>query len=165
MHNKLRVFVSLHHRGQLSLAYNREQLGSAAYHWGILISPKRWYKGEECYYFDVTDSACPVLNRVDQNPGHMWYFRANTDLDPTTDAQLLGKVMIGKISRNVPTRQSEPVSNRFHFRRGFHWNRNAGFADEFDGNQFMEDSLAWVDMRLKNIEPTGNTLNYTKRPM
>lgn len=114
MSNKRRVFVLIHYCGALSFGENRERLGYAAYHWGILISPKV-YRENDCYTFDVSDAARPdPETRVDRNPNHEWVFRSN----PIVSGSLLGLVMIGKIPIGVEIseirsrRQSIPVPQR-----------------------------------------------------
>lgn len=68
MSNKCRAFVSLFYRDELSVGENRQQLGYAAYHWGILISPKK-SKGPDCYSYDVTNWArLDPITMIDHNP-------------------------------------------------------------------------------------------------
>lgn len=97
MSNKNRLFVSIYYRGALSLGENRQRLGYAVYNWGIVISPKV-YKENDCYTFDVSDAAKPdPETRVNLNPDHEWIFRSN----PTVSGNLLGLIMIGKISNGI----------------------------------------------------------------
>ncbi|KAJ5138859.1 uncharacterized protein N7515_003707 [Penicillium bovifimosum] len=98
MRNKRRVFLSIQHRNSLSVGENRQRLGYAAYHWGILICPKR-SKASSCYFFDVSDGVLleDSPNRVNLNPEFNWLFREKQISVPTTSARLLGMVMIGKV--------------------------------------------------------------------
>jgi hypothetical protein len=56
--NKRRVVVALYHRDRLSLGDNRKRLGYEAYHWGILIMPKKPRTGGrlDCNAYDATDT-------------------------------------------------------------------------------------------------------------
>jgi hypothetical protein len=56
MSNKRRVMLTIHHRDELSLGPNRTRLGYAAYHWGILIQPKK-PKGSDSNAYDVSNGA------------------------------------------------------------------------------------------------------------
>lgn len=149
MKNKRRVFVSIHYRGALSLGENRQQLGYAAYHWGILIAPKV-DKKQDCYAFDVSDAAIPdPETRVDHNPNHEWVFRSN----PIVSGSLLGLIMIGKISNGVEMSeirthlQSIPVpqKNAIPEQNCVSWAMAAiqnlqenGFAEQFEMKKFMD---------------------------
>jgi hypothetical protein len=179
MSNKRRVFVSIHYRGALSPGENRQRLGYAAYHWGILISPKV-YKERDCYTFDVSDAARPdPETRVDLNPNHEWIFRSN----PTVSGSLLGLVMIGKIANGVEiseirTRlQLTPVPQRdvVPEQNCVTWVMSAiqtlqenGFAEFFEINKFMDAGIEFADKTLadKSGSPARVAkMNYTTRKM
>ncbi|KAH8425148.1 uncharacterized protein LDX57_002897 [Aspergillus melleus] len=101
MRNKRQVWVSLHSRGALSLGANRTQLGYAAFHWGILISPKV-STGADCHAYDVTDSIILDSNsRTNLNSQNDWRFRHNPNDDLERNAGILGMVMIGKVPNDV----------------------------------------------------------------
>lgn len=178
MSNKRRVFVSIHHRGALSLEENRQRLGYAAYHWGILISPKV-YQEQSCYTFDVSDAARPdPETRVDHNPNHEWIFRSN----PTVSGSLLGLIMIGKIPNGVEISeirthlQSIPVPQRDAIleQNCVTWVMSAvqtlqgsGLAEQFDMNKFMDTGIEFADATLsdKSGTPMVAKTNYTTRKM
>ncbi|KFY66079.1 hypothetical protein V496_02221 [Pseudogymnoascus sp. VKM F-4515 (FW-2607)] len=178
MNNNRRVFVSIYHRGGLSLGENRQRLGYSAYHWGIVISPKV-YKEQDCYIFDLSDAARPdPETRVDHNPNHEWIFRSN----PTVSGSLLGLIMIGKISNGVEiseiwTRlQSIPVPQRNAIpeQNCVTWVMSAiqalqgsGFAEQFDINKFMDTGIEFANATLsdKGGTPTVAKTNYTTRKM
>lgn len=91
MSNKRQFFLSLHHRGALSLGKSRQQLGYSAYHWGILISPKS-SKGPDCYIFDVSNGfMTDKEGRFDLNPEGNWAFRENSEVDPEWSGRVLGR--------------------------------------------------------------------------
>lgn len=101
MSNKRRVMVTVHHRSGLSLRDNRVRLGLAAYHWGILIQPKK-PKGDDSNAYDVSDGAKPdPTTRHDLNPDREWLFRAEEGVNPLRSGHLLGRVMIGKVPNHV----------------------------------------------------------------
>ncbi|OBT62172.1 hypothetical protein VE03_08337 [Pseudogymnoascus sp. 23342-1-I1] len=178
MSNKRRVFVSIHHRGALSLGENRQRLGYAAYHLGILISPKV-YKEQDCYTFDVSAARPDPETRVDHNPNHEWIFRSN----PTVSGSLLGLVMVGKIPNGVEiseirTRlQSVPVPQRNAVpeQNCVTWTMSAiqtlqenGFAEHFDINKFMDVGIEFADATLSDKSGTPSTvakMNYITRKM
>ncbi|OBT73508.1 hypothetical protein VF21_07235 [Pseudogymnoascus sp. 05NY08] len=176
MSNKRRVFVSIHYRGALSLGESRQQLGYAAYHWGILISPKV-HKEPDCYTFDVSDAARPdPETRVDINPNHEWIFRSN----PAVSGSLLGLIMIGKVPNGVEiseirTRlQSIPVpqKNAMPEENCVTWAMAAirilqenGFAEQFEINKFMDAGIKFADATLADKSGTATVakMNYTTR--
>ncbi|KFY38026.1 hypothetical protein V494_04541 [Pseudogymnoascus sp. VKM F-4513 (FW-928)] len=177
MSNKRRVFVSIYHRGLLSLGENRQQLGYAAYHWGILISPKA-YKEQNCYTFDVSDAARPdPETRVDHNPNHEWVFRSN----PTVSGSVVCLIMIGKLPNGVEISeirtclQSIPVpqKNATPEQNCVTWAMAAvqalqdnGYAEKFEINQFMDAGIEFADETLADKSGTPATvakMNYTTR--
>ncbi|CAG8151161.1 unnamed protein product [Penicillium salamii] len=180
MSNKRQVFLALHHRGNLSIGENRQRLGHAAYHWGILVSPKI-SKGPDCYVFDVSDG--PLLdsvNRVNRNPEGNWRFRGNANIDPKEYGNLLGKVMIGKVPNEVTYAEIHgfleaiplPQKGVLPEQNCVTWTKAAicrlqenGLVEQFDLNRFMDESLAFADQRLQNTDTTPAHINYTGRRM
>ncbi|KFZ14652.1 hypothetical protein V502_05965 [Pseudogymnoascus sp. VKM F-4520 (FW-2644)] len=179
MSNKRRVFVSIHYRGGLSLGANRQRLGYAAYHWGILISPKV-YKESDCYAFDVSDAARPdPETRVDHNPNHEWGFRSN----PTVSGSLLGLIMTGKIPNGVeiseirtllqsipvPQKDAIPEQNCVTWvMSAIQTLQSSGFAEQFEINKFMDAGIEFADATLADKSGSPATvakMNYTTRKM
>lgn len=125
MSGKPRVIITIHHRDELSLGDNRNQLGLSAYHWGILIQPKN-PKGSDSTAYDISDAARPdPITRQDLNPNRDWHFRPKPGVNPVLSGRLLGKVMIGKVPNNLtdagieailkevplPAKNAKPVQN------------------------------------------------------
>ncbi|KND86749.1 hypothetical protein TOPH_08602 [Tolypocladium ophioglossoides CBS 100239] len=91
MGNKRRVVVTVHHRDELSLGNNRDRLGYEAFHWGIL-----------CNAYDVSDGATIDPDTwQDLNPSREWYFRPKHGVDPVRSGRLLGRIIIGKVPKNI----------------------------------------------------------------
>ena len=118
MSNKRRVFVSLHHRNALSIRENRKRLHYAAYHWGILISPKNLSHDDDDHHhhhhaFDVSDgiiqyaatatetTTTTTMESTDLNIDGNWHFRAEPNVNLADKPHLLARVMIGKLPREV----------------------------------------------------------------
>lgn len=174
MSNKPRVIITIHHRDESSLGANRQNLGLAAYHWGVLIQPKT-PKGADSSAYDVSDASIPDnVNRRDLNPGHDWHFRPKHRVNPVMSGRLLGRVMIGKVPprftegaieallREVPL----PIKN---VQNCVTWivaaiklMQQRGLAEAFDVNQFMTKSLDLGDKWLRTPNPS-NFHNYTNR--
>jgi hypothetical protein len=179
MSNKLRVFITIHHRNTLSLGPNRERLGYAAYHWGILIAPKG-STGPDCHAFDVTDGADPDPQaRVDRNPDRNWFFRRK-HVNWKSSAHLLGKAMIGKVPNSIKLPEIEerlhsvplPQKDVIPEQNCVTWIISAiqqlqitELAEQFDTDEFMAHALEFADQRLKRPDATNDTINYTSRPM
>lgn len=170
----------MHHRGALSLRENRQRLGHAAYHWGILISPKT-STGRDCHTYDVTNGIRmdPVTN-LDLNPEYDWYFRAQDQLDPTLVSNLLGMVMIGKVPERteyadiqarleaiaLPRKGDIPEENCVSWARcAVEVLQRNGLVEEFDIDGLMDDALAYADQRIRGFEHTPDVINYTGRPI
>ncbi|KAJ5366644.1 hypothetical protein N7541_000585 [Penicillium brevicompactum] len=180
MSNKRQVFLSLHHRGALSLGESRQQLGYSAYHWGILISPKS-SNGPDCYIFDVSNGIMTDKEgNFDLNPEGDWVFRDNSEVDPEWSGRVLGRVMIGKLPNDVPYAEIDsllrsiplPQKGALPEQNCVTWTRAAilklrenNLVEQFDINRFMDDSLAFADERLKNTDSTPGKINYTGRRM
>jgi len=107
--DKRRVTVSLCHRGRLSLGENRIKLVYNAYHWGILITPKT-FEGAKCQSYDVSDAfhLDPETSQ-DMNPDRKWYFGAKTNVDPSKEPALLGRIVIGKLANRVTDEEIKDV--------------------------------------------------------
>ncbi|CAG8921750.1 unnamed protein product [Penicillium salamii] len=180
MSNKRQVFLALHHRASLSIGENRQRLGYAAYHWGILVSPKI-SKGPDYYVFDVSDGILlDPVNRVNLNPNGDWHFREKANMDPEENGNLLGRVMIGKVPNEVTYAEIHdflrtiplPQKGVLPEQNCVTWTRAAicrlqenGLVEKFDLNRFMDESLAFADQRLQNLNTTPARINYTGRPM
>ncbi|PWY94725.1 hypothetical protein BO94DRAFT_282623 [Aspergillus sclerotioniger CBS 115572] len=176
--NKRRVLVTLHYRGALSLRENRERLGFAVYHWGILVAPKA-STGRGCYSFDVSDGInLDPGSGVNRNPNFEWVLRAKTGVNPLPSSHLLGRVMIGKISHDVSFEQLDALLRSIPLpRKGVSgencvsWTRAAvaklqekGWAERFNIDCFMDDSLAYAHQRM-DADDVKSIINYTSRPM
>ncbi|MCJ1395421.1 hypothetical protein MMC18_008307 [Xylographa bjoerkii] len=103
--DKPRLWVRLQHRGSLTVGQKGQQLGPAAFHWSIMVSPKIPC-GRESQVFDVSDgpvSGPPDANGVrlivDQNPQHHWNFRTSSAVDPLPEPSLVLHIMIGKLEK------------------------------------------------------------------
>lgn len=180
MSNKRRVFVSLHHRYSLSIRENRQRLRHAAYHWAILICPKK-PKGSDSHSFDVSDGIIlHPTQKVDLNPEGNWFFRAEANAQPDDSPHLLGRVMIGKLPNEVsyenlhslleqiplPEKDAEPVQNCVSWTRAaIRKLQENGFAEQFDLDPFMDKALAFADQRLHETTATSTSINYTTRRM
>lgn len=179
MSNKRQVFVSLHHRDALSVGNNRQRLGHAAFHWGILICPKSSNRAD-CYAFDVSDGiVLDSVHRVNLNPEGNWLFREK-QVDPKMSVRRLGRVMIGKVPNEVtyaeihdllgaillPQKGAVPEQNCVTWTKAaiceLQKNR---LAEQFDLDRFMNESLAFADQRIQNTETTPASINYTGRRM
>jgi hypothetical protein len=178
MSNKRRVMLTIHHRDELSLGPNRVRLGYAAYHWGILIQPKK-PKGSDSNAYDVSNGARPdPVTRQELNPNFEWRFRANRGVDPLRSGHLLGRVMIGKVSNNVSDAQIEailravplPVLNTTPEQNCVTWILAAlpalqqhGLAEVFDVDRLLASALQHGHSWLEN-PGLGKFFNYTDRP-
>ncbi|OQD85348.1 hypothetical protein PENANT_c010G07828 [Penicillium antarcticum] len=176
------IFISIHHRGELSLDERRRELGISAYHWGVLLAP-RHPRGPDCHAFDVTDGSSPDrLLRRDNNPDFKWHFRVKNYVNPDHSGSLLLRILIGKIKigksngdaferidallRSIPL----PVkgsSGAMPSQNCVGWIRAAirklqanGLAEEFDVDSFMDHALAFVDRRLADVDHVPDVINH-----
>lgn len=170
--------VTIHHRGQLSLGDNRARLGNSAYHWGILIQPKKPKLGRDSSAaYDVSDAAKPdPATRRDLNPNYDWHVRAKRDANnPFVSGNLLGRVMIGKVPNHITDADIEdllgkiplPVKNTEQ--NCVTWTLAAiqalqkeRLAEDFDVNQFMIKALELADEWLRDPNP-DHVYNYIDR--
>lgn len=120
----LRVTVALYDRGNLSLGNSRKAFGYEAFHWGIIIIPRKRLEeddkqkgnkeGQErnCHAFGATDAS--EINKVTwrmDNPNMDWWLRASMNVDPERSSKLLGCVAIGTITEPI---SDEDLSRFFH---------------------------------------------------
>jgi len=163
MSNKRRLYVSIHHRDESSLGDNRVRLGYNAFHWGILITPKK-SNGPDSLAFDVSDGAKPdPVTRQDTNSDYNWIFRSKTQVDPIRSGRLIGRVLIGKVPNNITDLQIQsilatvplPVKDATPQQSCVTWVisaitslQNAGIARRFDVSQFMVWALTYADYSL-----------------
>lgn len=177
--NKRRVFITWHHRHEFSIGENRQRFGSAAYHWGVLISPKKSVT-RDCYAYDVSDGPHPdPMTGVDHNPNRDWVFRAKPNVNPMLSGHLLGRIMIGKVPRSVTHAEIQTCLESIPLpRKGVlpeencvSWVKSAvrrlqekGLAERFDIDRLVADSLAFADQRMESPNSTANIINYTSRP-
>jgi hypothetical protein len=180
MGNKRQVFITLHHRDEVSLGESRQRLGHAAYHWGVLISPKV-SKGRDCHVYDITNAARPdPITRVDLNRDRNWLFRAIANIDPLSSDHLLGMVMVGKVPNGtsyidiedllrsipLPKKDTVPEQNCVTWvKAAIQKLQCAKLAEQFDLNKFMNYALGYADQRMGNSGTAASTINYTNRKM
>ncbi|KAF2789405.1 hypothetical protein K505DRAFT_253434 [Melanomma pulvis-pyrius CBS 109.77] len=161
--NKRRVYVSIHHRDELSLGENRVRLGYEAFHWGILITPKS-SRGPDSLAFDIFDVAVlDPISRQDTNPNRNWIFRPKTRVDSMRSGRLLGRVLIGKVPNNTTDVQIQsvlatvpvPVNGATPQQSCVTWTlaavaalQNAGLARQFDVSQFTALANSYADRWL-----------------
>lgn len=176
--NKRQVFVSLDHRNALSLGENRERLGLAAFHWGIIIAPKN-RKGPYCCTFDVSDGVLlDPENGINLNPDGNWNFRAKTNVNPDESSQLILRVMIGEVDHQItnerlyelleaiplPRKDAIPEQNCVT------WTNAAiatlqknGLVENFDIDLFAVEQYYFAIQRLEDLEHKPGILNYISR--
>ncbi|CAH0056352.1 unnamed protein product [Clonostachys solani] len=175
MRNKRRVVIALYHRNRLSLGNNRPRLGYEAYHWGILIIPRRSLEARRlplCSAYDATDfSVIDPKTREDLNPNHDWLFRAQHDIDPSATGRLIGRIIVGKLPNHVsksnldtlladvplPAKDASPPQSCVTWAlAALGALQNAGLAWSFDIKPFQDWALAYgdrcmVDLGLSNV--------------
>jgi len=159
---------------------HRQRLGYAAYHWGIVISPKNT-TGRDCYGYDVSDGAVPDPQTLtDRNPNRNWHFRTSVNVNPRLGSHLLAMVMIGKAPQEITYSEIEirlqsipvPQKDVVPEQNCVNWVMNAirtlqdiGLADRFDLNEFMVYALSYADKRMSQTATTSDIVNFTSRPM
>lgn len=158
MTDKRQVFVTLHYRDELSLGEHRQRLGLAAYHWGILISPKV-SKGRDYFTYDISNGVRTDPNtRINLNPQRNWYFRPSSNVDPELSGHLLRIVMIGKLPNDVEEStirsylKDLPLPRKEMDNTYVTWIRSAittlqkkEHTEKFDLNEFMVFALGFAD--------------------
>ncbi|KAJ5747673.1 uncharacterized protein N7511_009369 [Penicillium nucicola] len=176
------IFITIHHRNELSLDKSRRDLGSSAYHWGILLAPRR-SRGANCHAFDVTDGSSPdPLVRKDNNPNFEWKFRVKKNVNPDHSGSLLLRIRIGKIRdsnssghafdnidtllRSIPlpvkdNDRSTPSQNCVGWvQAAIRKLQMNGLAEDFDVDFFMANALAFVDRRLADVDHVPGVINH-----
>lgn len=170
--------VTIHHRGSLSLGDNRARLGRSAYHWGILIQPKKPKLGRDSIAYDVSDAAKPdPETRQDHNPNYDWHFRAKRAVnnDPFVGGNLLGRVMIGKVPNHITDADIEdllgqvPLPIKNTEQNCVTWTlasiqalQKERLAEDFDVDQFTIKALELADEWLRDPDP-DHVYNYVNR--
>jgi hypothetical protein len=175
MRNKPRISITLHPRGKNSLGENRRRLHYAAYHWGILISPKNSKSNNgEHTLFDVTDSL--FVHVTTREASDDWRFRIRASQDPDVAFQILVKVLVGKLdSRFVTVKE---VERRFREiplpRKGeqlgencVSWTKGAvellvkmGVLEGgFDVQKLNDEALGFADCCLREQKGLGNVID------
>ncbi|KAL5336547.1 hypothetical protein BJX70DRAFT_372279 [Aspergillus crustosus] len=172
MRNKPRVSITLHPRGKNSLGENRQRLGFSAFHWGILVSPKNPISGIHTH-FDVTDSL--NFDHETEEAKEDWRFRERTDAEPDLAFQILGKVIVGKVTpavlQELRGRLRELPLPENGVKRGgcVSWTRSGievlkemrVLEASFNVDVFMEAALAFADDSLRGGTGLGCVLDYT----
>lgn len=175
MTDKRRVFVGICHRDELSLKENRERLGSAAYHWSIIVAPKGVQKSDtmSCDVYEVT-------NGVSRG----WWLR-HTNAKPQLSSTFLCMIMIGKIPNTVDPTQltntliSLPFPNRHLPNQGCLWwtmqavgrLQSLGLAENFAIKKLEAKGVEHADESLKELRSGKSkngrrvVFNFTKRPL
>jgi hypothetical protein len=180
MSNKRRVFLTIHHRNELSLGENRRKLRHGAYHWGILVSPKR-PSGRSSYAYDVTDGVrLDPDRRLDLNPDRNWYFRESPLVNPEISSHLLVRIMIGKVPHHVPrtyieavlesiplpSKKSQPQESCITWiKPAIKALQDLGLAEQFDIDNLMDYGLGLAQQRMTDPTTMPSIVNYTRRPM
>ena len=180
MSNKRRIYITIHHRGALSLGKDRAKLQHSAFHWGILVAPKS-FNGTDCTMYDVTNSLQPIQDhRHDLNVDGNWFFRSRQHVNLFRDnVKVIGRIMIGKVPNNIsddriegilknevplPDKEAVPVQNCVS------WTWSAVQALQDGGlvaQKFrVEDLAAWAleyaDYCIANLNPL-NVREFDKR--
>ncbi|OJD10261.1 hypothetical protein ACJ73_09863, partial [Blastomyces percursus] len=171
MSNKKRLFISIHHRDEMSLQEGiRKTYG--AYHWGVLLAPKKSNgRGNMTYY--VSDGV--RLNGEtgqDLNSERDWFFRVNNNVNPLDSGRLVGRVMIGKVPPQTTENDLEiilrgvPLPDKESGERCRHWVWNAistlqneSVIPNFDIEEFKVWILYYANQCLANPSPS-NVCDY-----
>ncbi|KAL2818153.1 hypothetical protein BDW59DRAFT_165601 [Aspergillus cavernicola] len=170
MRNKPCILITLHPRGKFSLGENRQCLQKAAYHWGILISPKDPNAGVHTH-FDVTDSIYidPHTGEVRDN----WRFRERGDSKPILAFLILARVQIAKVPRGVgvgelgrrfseiplPRKEVDGDNCVSWVRGAIEMLSKMGALEEgFDVDKVMDDALGFADVCLREGRELGSVL-------
>ncbi|KAJ5347054.1 uncharacterized protein N7506_000307 [Penicillium brevicompactum] len=157
------LFLSVHHRGELSLGDNRKRLGFSAYHWAILLAPEN-AEHHRCYAFDTTNGVSPHSHqRVNMNPDYNWAFRVKSNVNPASSDSLLIRIAIGDPhdvhpntirtllqSVQLPIRGAWPPQNCVDWTKSaLHMLWSVGHAANIDSvDMMMARALAYADLRM-----------------
>lgn len=182
MRNKRRVVIALYHRDRLSLGDSRTRLGYEAYHWGILIMPKRHQaklpstnRPQDCNAYDATDmTALDPKTGHDLNPNLDWFFRPQHHIDPAATGRLIGRIIIGKLPKHVADSDIDrllaevplPIKDASPPQSCVTWAldalsalQTAGLAWSFDGDQFKDWALDYGHRCMADMSP-DNVCEY-----
>jgi hypothetical protein len=170
MRNKRRVVIALYHRNSHSLKENRAKLGYEAYHWGVLIMPKETRNDRHhhhCNAYDATDMAVIDPKTGENSNPHMdWFFRPQHDIDPFANGRLIGRIIVGKLPKNVtgdeidkllaavplPVRDADPRQSCVTWALdALSTLQASGWAWGFDIGQFKDWALAYGDQCMANM--------------
>ncbi|CEL04640.1 hypothetical protein ASPCAL05768 [Aspergillus calidoustus] len=178
MRNKPRISITLHPRGKNSLGENRRRLHYAAYHWGILISPKNFKSNDgEHTHFDVTDSL--FVHAATGEASDDWRFRERTSRDPDVEFQILVKVLVGKLdTQSVTVKEVERRLREVYLPRNggdmgkncVSWTKEAvgvlvkmGVLGGFDVQKVMDEALEFADCCLREQKGLGNVVDHIEK--
>ncbi|KAG5304927.1 hypothetical protein I7I50_05170 [Histoplasma capsulatum G186AR] len=165
MSNKKRLFISIHHRDEISFQEGI-RCTFRAYHWGILLAPKK-SSGRDNTAFDVSDGLhLDSETGQDVNPERDWYFRKKNNVDPLGSGRLIGRVMIGKVP---PQTTGNDIENLFSSialpdkelgERCRHWVwrvvlalQNESMIQKFDIEKFKDWLLNYANQCLAKPDP------------
>jgi hypothetical protein len=178
--NKRRVYITLHHRDDLSLPRNRKKMGYGAYNWAIVISPKVSMGGDS-FAYDVTNVPEPdSFLRFESNPNREWRYRQKPHVDPTNSSTMVKKIMIGKLPNDITYSLIQsflesipiPQNDTHHKQTGVRWIIQAIqklqdtvlLADRFSIREFMDEAIKLADERLQLGSSVPEITDYAKRP-
>lgn len=177
--NKRRVFITLHHRDDLSLPHNRRRMGYGAYNWAILITPKV-SAGNDCFAYDITNAPEPdALPRFESKPNLDWRYRQKPHVNPNNCSNLVVKIMIGKIPNDITYAHIQsflesipiPEIGTHHKQTGVRWIvcaihklQHSVLSEQFNIREFMEEAIKLADARLRFGSSVPEITDYTRRP-
>ena len=167
--------MSAHHRGELSLGENRRRLGFSAYHWAILLVPKKEEK-HRCYAFDITNGVKPdALHRKNLNPDFKWLYRMKSKVNPASSDSLLIRVAIGQVrdghpedihamlgAVQLPAQDVRPPEDCVSWiRSALHALRRDGHAVKIDDvDMVMSRALSYADSRMADPANAPSNIDY-----
>ncbi|KAI1931832.1 hypothetical protein LOZ58_001161 [Ophidiomyces ophidiicola] len=93
MCNRDCLFISIHHRDELSLQVETRNTFSA-YHWGVLLAPKI-SSGWNNTAYDVSNGIrIDSETQQDLNEARDWFFSTKDNVNPLASGRLIGRVKI-----------------------------------------------------------------------
>ncbi|KAJ5380794.1 uncharacterized protein N7496_003222 [Penicillium cataractarum] len=178
--NKRRVYITLHHRDDLSLPHNRKKMGYGAYNWSIIITPKV-STGADSFAYDVTNVPEPdAFFKFESNPDREWRYRQKPHVDPTNCSTLVKKILIGKIPNDITYSliqyllETIPITENdtHHKQTGVRWivhaihklQHTVLLAEMFSIREFMDEAIKLADERLRLGSSVPEVTDFTKRP-
>lgn len=178
--NKRRVYITLHHRDDLSLPHNRKKMGYGAYNWAIVISPKVSMGGDS-FAYDVTNVPEPdSFPKFESNPDREWRYRQKPHVDPANCSTIVKKIMIGKIPNDITYSliqsclESIPIeqNDTHHKQTGVRWivlaihklQHTVLLAEKFSIREFIDEAVKLTDERLRLGPSVPEVTDYTKQP-